>query len=721
MTAVRTEIRFLLNDREERLTAVRSSDTLLDHLRLARRLTRHQGGLRRGRLRRLHRARRPPRRRQPRLRAGQRLHPPARLGRPLPRRHRRARRPRTTLHPIQTAMVDLHGSPVRLLHPRLRHVALRPLDAQAEGQRGRDRGGAAGQPLPLHRLPADHRRRQGRRRRLARRPTRCSPSAPAVRARLDALDDGARVDIRTGDDRVVVPATVDDLAAVLVETAEADDRRRHDRRRPLDHQVHAQHLPGGLRRPPRRTSRRIEVGPDGVTIGAGVSYDDFQATLDAEFPHVSDYWRRIGGWQVRAMGTVGGNIANGSPIGDTPPTLIALGATVTLRSGAGQPHPAARGLLHRLRQAGPATRRNSWSRSSSRGPPPGTLNATYKVTKRRDEDISAVACGFHVALEGRHGRDRPPRLRRHGRDPEARRRRRGRARRQALDARNRHPGRGEAFAEDFTPLTDWRASADYRALRRPQPAAPVLPRIHRRNRPAQARGGSLMPDTLDLPETIRGGVHVEQRHDSAHKHVTGFAEYTDDVAEPIGTLHAYLGLSDKAHAEIVSIDLDAVRAAPGVVDVLTAADIPHNDVSPVGKHDDPVFAEKHRRVPRPAALRRRRRDPRRRPPRRDARQGRVQAPAPRHRRRRGDRRRLPLRHRAAEARARRRRRRDGRRAAPPQGRAARRRPGPFLPRGHDRLRASPARTTTSPSTPRPSTRPRCSTWSPTSSASPRTP
>ncbi len=91
---------------------------------------------------------------------------------------------------------------------------------------------------------------------------------------------------------------------------------------------------------------------------------------------------------------------------------------------------------------------------------------------------------------------------------------------------------------------------------------------------------------------IRGGVHTPQRHDSAHKHVTGEAEYTDDIVEPSDTLHAYLGLSDRAHAEIVSIDLDAVRAAPGVVGVLTAADIPHNDVSPVGKHDDPIFAEK---------------------------------------------------------------------------------------------------------------------------------
>ncbi len=91
---------------------------------------------------------------------------------------------------------------------------------------------------------------------------------------------------------------------------------------------------------------------------------------------------------------------------------------------------------------------------------------------------------------------------------------------------------------------------------------------------------------------ITGGVHRPQRHDSGHKHVAGQAEYVDDVAEPNGTLHAYLGLTERAHAEILAIDLQAVRTAPGVVDVLTAADIPaHNDVSPMGKNDEPVFAE----------------------------------------------------------------------------------------------------------------------------------
>jgi xanthine dehydrogenase large subunit len=89
-----------------------------------------------------------------------------------------------------------------------------------------------------------------------------------------------------------------------------------------------------------------------------------------------------------------------------------------------------------------------------------------------------------------------------------------------------------------------------------------------------------------------GRLHESTPHDSAIKQVAGRAEYVDDLVEPEGTLHAYLGLSTKAHAEIASIDLNGVRKAPGVVGVLTADDIPgENDISSVHKHDEPVFAE----------------------------------------------------------------------------------------------------------------------------------
>jgi xanthine dehydrogenase large subunit len=96
---------------------------------------------------------------------------------------------------------------------------------------------------------------------------------------------------------------------------------------------------------------------------------------------------------------------------------------------------------------------------------------------------------------------------------------------------------------------------------------------------------------IQSPARIKGSVHENQRHESGHKHVTGSAEYIDDIIEPADCLHACLGLSERAHAEIISVDLDSVRAAPGVIGVLTDKDIPgHNDVSPVGRHDDPVFA-----------------------------------------------------------------------------------------------------------------------------------
>ncbi len=88
-------------------------------------------------------------------------------------------------------------------------------------------------------------------------------------------------------------------------------------------------------------------------------------------------------------------------------------------------------------------------------------------------------------------------------------------------------------------------------------------------------------------------LHVSVPHDSAVRQVAGRADYVDDLAEPEGTLHAYLGLSSRAHAEIVSVDLDEVRAAPGVVGVLTATDVPaENDISTVHKHDEPVFADR---------------------------------------------------------------------------------------------------------------------------------
>ncbi len=85
-------------------------------------------------------------------------------------------------------------------------------------------------------------------------------------------------------------------------------------------------------------------------------------------------------------------------------------------------------------------------------------------------------------------------------------------------------------------------------------------------------------------------IKLPMRHDSAGKHVSGEALYIDDLPEPAGMLHVYVGLSERAHARVLSLDLDAVRSSPGVVLVLTGHDVPGtNQISPTNKHDEPLL------------------------------------------------------------------------------------------------------------------------------------
>lgn len=97
-----------------------------------------------------------------------------------------------------------------------------------------------------------------------------------------------------------------------------------------------------------------------------------------------------------------------------------------------------------------------------------------------------------------------------------------------------------------------------------------------------------MADAGDLKRlSVR---HAPIGHDSAPRHVSGEALYIDDIPEPPGLLHLYVGRATRAHAKVTRLDLSAVRAAPGVVAVLTPADVPgKNDISPFAG-DDPLFA-----------------------------------------------------------------------------------------------------------------------------------
>ena len=99
-----------------------------------------------------------------------------------------------------------------------------------------------------------------------------------------------------------------------------------------------------------------------------------------------------------------------------------------------------------------------------------------------------------------------------------------------------------------------------------------------------------MADAGDALRTLTA-VHSAVAHDSAAKHVSGEALYIDDLPEPLGLLHLHVGQSARAHARVTRLDLSAVRAAPGVVCVLTSADVPgRNDIGPV-QNDEPLLPE----------------------------------------------------------------------------------------------------------------------------------
>src|SRR5690606_2936469 len=122
-------------------------------------------------------------------------------------------------------------------------------------------------------------------------------------------------------------------------------------------------------------------------------------TIASHFPQLVELWDRIGGEQVRNAGTIGANIANGSPIGDTPPPLIALGASITLNKGGVRRQVALEDFFIADGKEGRAPGEFVESVTVP-ALPEGEQLACYKVTKRKDEDISALCGAFRVKLVG---------------------------------------------------------------------------------------------------------------------------------------------------------------------------------------------------------------------------------------------------------------------------------------------------------------------------------
>lgn len=460
MTEIRNHIRFLLNDEEVVLGSIPSAMTLLDYLRIERRLCGTKEGCAEGdcgactilvgRL------------------TGNGLvyetvNSCIRFMGSLDGCHvvtiEHLRRSDGSLHPIQQAMVDHHGSQCGFCTPGIvmslyglwmssPNPSNREIEIALQGNLCRCTGYE-----PIIRAAQSISGKPGKDPLVAER--------QAIEKQLKSFADGKRVEIVNGDDLLILPASVDDLADVrkvhpdsTIVAGSTDvglwvTKHMHS----ISPAVFVSHL---------EELHRIERTDTGINIGACVSYTEFLPVIEKEYPQLTEYWNRIGGEQVRNMGTIGGNVANGSPIGDTPPLLIALGATLTMRCGEEKRSLPIEDFFidygKQDRQPGDFV-----EAIQIPGVPGGDILKAYKISKRRDEDISAVAAAFRLRIEdgivaeaifAYGGMAGIPK-----RASEVERLVIGKPWTEETIA-----GALKGIDADFTPLTDWRASSAYRSL-----------------------------------------------------------------------------------------------------------------------------------------------------------------------------------------------------------------------------------------------------------------
>ena len=306
----------------------------------------------------------------------------------------------TALHPVQQAMVDHHGSQCGFCTPGI-VMSLFALQQDAQGPvtRPEVETALAGnlcrctgyRPIVDAAMEACAGPAQDR----------FATAAAARMAALAGINDGADLFVGTPTQFFAAPASEDALAALYMEhpdaliLAGATDVGLW--------------ITKALQTPPRilwlgrlrGAFTAIEAGDKALSLGAGLTLADAITPLVEIHPDFAEILRRFGSAQVRASGTIGGSLANGSPIGDLAPCLIALGAEIELRRGSD---------LRRLpldaffiaykkqdRRPGEYLRRIIIPR-----PAPDREFRAYKVSKRFDEDISAVLGAFHIGLAGRH-------------------------------------------------------------------------------------------------------------------------------------------------------------------------------------------------------------------------------------------------------------------------------------------------------------------------------
>ena len=319
---------------------------------------------------------------------------------------------------------------------------------------------------------------------------------------------------------------------------------------------------------------------DALWIGGGVSLTDAMSALRVDFPSLYEMCRWFASRPIRNRATLGGNLATASPIGDTAPVLLALGASLVLASGEGTREVGLEDFFTGYRKT--VLHENEliqWVRIPLAPAGIRRIEKSVKVSKRREMDISIVSAGLRLDLDeagtivaaglGFGGVAATPVLARHtmgilvGKKwtPEL-----------AFEA-------ARSLDSEFEPITDGRGTKEYRK-RVPGEIFKAF---------AAASDETDSPLSLDAHESAQD-FQVAQ-HESGLKHTDGSARYVDDDAERAGALIVWPVVSPHAHARIKRLCVGKACQVPGVLAILTAKDIPGVNNTGPSRHDETLLAE----------------------------------------------------------------------------------------------------------------------------------
>jgi xanthine dehydrogenase molybdopterin binding subunit/xanthine dehydrogenase small subunit len=336
--------------------------------------------------------------------------------------------------------------------------------------------------------------------------------------------------------------------------------------------------------------KRIESTNDAWHIGAAVTLTEIKNKLGQEFRALNDMLRVFGSRQIRNRATMGGNIVTASPIGDSAPILLALDSKVILVSSKGERILPIADFFVSYRKTALAPDEILKTIIIPRDQPKNGLRRKcgwLKVSKRREMDISTVAGCFTVDVDSQN-------IVRHARLAFG-----GVAAMPARAKKTESTLLGKVWNEEtvaailpvlkteFTPISDVRGSAEFRQ----KLICSLLEKFYHQ------RAAGVPPGDQNLFQVADHASHFEAQpksppHESAHKHVTGEAIYTDDFAARKNMLEVWPVCAPHARAKILRRDASAAKTMPGIAAVLVAEDVPGiNDVGAI-RHDEILLADK---------------------------------------------------------------------------------------------------------------------------------